>query len=394
MALVEDPDTPFFTIDHFKGYNAVLVQQSRLGELSRDELAEIITDAWAARPEEAVKAALRRWLRPDRRAAGGARRARRGARGGCLHQPGAPGRDRTAPARPARRGPHHRARLRHDPPAGHLRRGAGRLLEPPAGQGRSRRPRRPRLGAHQLLNMRVPPHAAISTSVDLVKARGKTSAAGFVNAVLRKVSVRDLEELAGPGRSGPRHPAQPSRMGGRGAAPCGRGCRARGPARRRQRAAQGDPRGPARTRGAGRAAGCADAVLALRSGAGRRQPGRGAGGGRGSRRCPGRGFPAGGAGALPAPGSRGRTPLARPVCRARWEVRAVGRAGRRARCRPHGRRASAPPRPPGGPGAGRCRGRHGTADRRRHHPTAAPGVVRPGPRRRALHRPRRAPQTT
>jgi hypothetical protein len=48
-ALVEDPSTPFFTIDHFNGYSAVLVQQSRLGELDRDELVEIITDAWAAR---------------------------------------------------------------------------------------------------------------------------------------------------------------------------------------------------------------------------------------------------------------------------------------------------------------------------------------------------------
>ena len=48
-ALVEDPGTPFFTIDHFKGYSAVLVQQSRLGEIDRDELVEILTDAWAAR---------------------------------------------------------------------------------------------------------------------------------------------------------------------------------------------------------------------------------------------------------------------------------------------------------------------------------------------------------
>jgi hypothetical protein len=45
-ALVEDARLPFFTIDHFDGYNAVLVQQSRLGEIERDELAEIITDAW------------------------------------------------------------------------------------------------------------------------------------------------------------------------------------------------------------------------------------------------------------------------------------------------------------------------------------------------------------
>ena len=48
-ALVADPSLPFFTIDHFKGYNAVLVQQSRLSEMSRDELAEIITEAWACK---------------------------------------------------------------------------------------------------------------------------------------------------------------------------------------------------------------------------------------------------------------------------------------------------------------------------------------------------------
>jgi hypothetical protein len=55
-ALVEDPETPFFTIPHFRGFNAVLVQQSRLGELDRDDLAEIITDAWATRaPKRLVK---------------------------------------------------------------------------------------------------------------------------------------------------------------------------------------------------------------------------------------------------------------------------------------------------------------------------------------------------
>jgi hypothetical protein len=55
-ALVEDPATPFFTIDHFNGYSAVLVQQSRLGELGRDELAEILTDAWAAKaPKRLVR---------------------------------------------------------------------------------------------------------------------------------------------------------------------------------------------------------------------------------------------------------------------------------------------------------------------------------------------------
>jgi hypothetical protein len=55
-ALVQDPETPFFTIPHFDGYNAVLVQQARLGEVTVGELAEIITEAWAARaPKRLVK---------------------------------------------------------------------------------------------------------------------------------------------------------------------------------------------------------------------------------------------------------------------------------------------------------------------------------------------------
>ena len=49
-----------------------------------------------------------------------------------------------------------------------------------------------RLGVHQLLSMRVPDHAAISTSVDLVRANVGSGPAGLVNAVLRKVSRRDL----------------------------------------------------------------------------------------------------------------------------------------------------------------------------------------------------------
>jgi hypothetical protein len=48
-ALVEDPTLPFFTIPHFNGYPAVLVQLSRLGELDRDVLEEVLIEAWAAR---------------------------------------------------------------------------------------------------------------------------------------------------------------------------------------------------------------------------------------------------------------------------------------------------------------------------------------------------------
>jgi len=55
-----------------------------------------------------------------------------------------------------------------------------------------------RLGTHQLLSTRVPTHAAVGTTVDLVKTRIGHRPAGLVNAVLRKVSVRTLEEwLAG-----------------------------------------------------------------------------------------------------------------------------------------------------------------------------------------------------
>jgi hypothetical protein len=55
-SLVQNPDSPFFTIDHFNGYNAVLVQQSRLGEIDRDELAEILTEAWACKaPQRLVE---------------------------------------------------------------------------------------------------------------------------------------------------------------------------------------------------------------------------------------------------------------------------------------------------------------------------------------------------
>ena len=58
-ALVADPSTPFFTTPHFDGHPSVLVRTSRIGELTRDELAEVVYDAWLAR---ASKTAARRWL--------------------------------------------------------------------------------------------------------------------------------------------------------------------------------------------------------------------------------------------------------------------------------------------------------------------------------------------
>ena len=49
-----------------------------------------------------------------------------------------------------------------------------------------------RLGAHQLLAMRVPDHAAIATSVELTRDRVGTGPTGLVNAVLRKVAAHGL----------------------------------------------------------------------------------------------------------------------------------------------------------------------------------------------------------
>ena len=49
-----------------------------------------------------------------------------------------------------------------------------------------------RLGAHQLLSLRTPSHASVSTSVDLVRAQVGHRPAAFVNAVLRKVAKSDL----------------------------------------------------------------------------------------------------------------------------------------------------------------------------------------------------------
>jgi 16S rRNA (cytosine967-C5)-methyltransferase len=59
-----------------------------------------------------------------------------------------------------------------------------------------------RLGAYQLLRTRIPSHAAVDTTVELVRVEAGSRAAGFVNAVLRKVGQRDeaswVAQLAPP----------------------------------------------------------------------------------------------------------------------------------------------------------------------------------------------------
>ncbi|MGO9501292.1 MAG: hypothetical protein ACLPUO_06890 [Streptosporangiaceae bacterium] len=46
QALVQDQASPFFTTSHFDGHPSVLVRASRIGELTRQELTEVVQDAW------------------------------------------------------------------------------------------------------------------------------------------------------------------------------------------------------------------------------------------------------------------------------------------------------------------------------------------------------------
>jgi hypothetical protein len=59
LALVQDPASPFFTTDHFDGHPSILVRASRLADVSRTELTELIQDAWLSRASNRRAAA---WL--------------------------------------------------------------------------------------------------------------------------------------------------------------------------------------------------------------------------------------------------------------------------------------------------------------------------------------------
>ena len=63
QALVLDDSTPFFTSPHFDGHNSVLLRGCRIGELDRDELAEVVAEAWLSR---AGKRAAAAWLAEHR----------------------------------------------------------------------------------------------------------------------------------------------------------------------------------------------------------------------------------------------------------------------------------------------------------------------------------------
>ena len=49
QALVQDQASPFFTTSHFDGHLSVLVRGSRIGELSLQELTEVVQEAWLCR---------------------------------------------------------------------------------------------------------------------------------------------------------------------------------------------------------------------------------------------------------------------------------------------------------------------------------------------------------
>lgn len=58
-ALVHDPSTPFFTTPRFDGHLSVLLRATHLEQLSREELAEVVQDAWLSRASNRRR---ERWL--------------------------------------------------------------------------------------------------------------------------------------------------------------------------------------------------------------------------------------------------------------------------------------------------------------------------------------------
>ena len=63
QALVQHEASPFFTTTHFDGHPSVLLRASRIGELTRDELSEVVQDAWLSRASARRAAA---WLKAHR----------------------------------------------------------------------------------------------------------------------------------------------------------------------------------------------------------------------------------------------------------------------------------------------------------------------------------------
>jgi hypothetical protein len=49
QSLTGDPDSPFFTTDHFNGHDSVLIRERDLAAITYEELKEVIQDAWLSR---------------------------------------------------------------------------------------------------------------------------------------------------------------------------------------------------------------------------------------------------------------------------------------------------------------------------------------------------------
>lgn len=79
-----------------------------------------------------------------------------------------------------------RGRGTYDAILGHLSRQGIEGIDPPVLDAL-------RLGTHQLLGMRIPAHAAVSTTVDLVRRTSGHKPVGFANALLRRVGEKDLD---------------------------------------------------------------------------------------------------------------------------------------------------------------------------------------------------------
>jgi hypothetical protein len=59
QALIQDKTSPFFTTAHFDDHPSVLLRASRIGTLTRRQLAELVQDAWLSRASARRAAA---WL--------------------------------------------------------------------------------------------------------------------------------------------------------------------------------------------------------------------------------------------------------------------------------------------------------------------------------------------
>jgi hypothetical protein len=59
LSLIQDAGSPFFTTERFEDHPSVLVRASRLREIGRVELTELVQDAWLSR---ASKRRAERWL--------------------------------------------------------------------------------------------------------------------------------------------------------------------------------------------------------------------------------------------------------------------------------------------------------------------------------------------